>query len=54
MKLLVFVLNKEELLDDVLEVYVEAGIPGATILDSRVWEDSLPMKFPSLPTSKIL
>lgn len=35
MKLLVFVLNKEELLDDVLTAYVEAGIPGATILDSE-------------------
>ena len=35
MKLLVFVLNKEELLDDVLAAYVEAGIPGATVLDSE-------------------
>ena len=35
MKLVVFVLNKEELLDQVLEVYVEAGITGATILDSE-------------------
>ncbi len=35
MKLLVFVLNKEELLDDVLSAYVEAGIDGATILDSE-------------------
>jgi nitrogen regulatory protein P-II 1 len=35
MKLLVFVLNKEELLEDVLEAYVEAGIPGATIIDSE-------------------
>ena len=35
MKLLVFVLNKEELLEDVLTAYVEAGIPGATILDSE-------------------
>jgi hypothetical protein len=35
MKLLVFVLNKEELLEDVLAAYVEAGIPGATILDSE-------------------
>ena len=35
MKLIVFVLNKEELLDDVLAAYVEAGIPGATILDSE-------------------
>ena len=35
MKLLVFVLNKEELLDDVLAAYVEIGIPGATILDSE-------------------
>jgi len=35
MKLLVFVLNNEELLEDVLTAYVEAGIPGATILDSE-------------------
>lgn len=35
MKLLVFVLNKEELLEDVLAAYVEAGVPGATILDSE-------------------
>lgn len=35
MKLLVFVLNKEELLEDVLEAFVEAGITGATILDSE-------------------
>lgn len=35
MKLLVLVLNKEELLEDVLTAYVEAGIPGATILDSE-------------------
>ena len=35
MKLLIFVLNKEELLDDVLAAYVEAGIPGATVLDSE-------------------
>lgn len=35
MKLLVFVLNKEELLEEVLEAFVEAEIPGATILDSE-------------------
>lgn len=35
MKLLVFVLNKEEVLEKVMEAYVEAGIPGATILDSE-------------------
>ena len=35
MKLLVFVLNKEELLEEVMEAFVEAGIPGATILDSE-------------------
>ena len=35
MKLLVFVLNREELLDRILEAYVEAGITGATILDSE-------------------
>lgn len=35
MKLLVFVLNKEEMLEKTLEAYVEAGIPGATILDSE-------------------
>lgn len=35
MKLVVFVLNREELLERVLEAYVEAGIQGATILDSE-------------------
>ncbi len=35
MKLIVFVLNREELLERVLEAYVEAGITGATILDSE-------------------
>ncbi len=35
MKLVVFVLNKEELLERVLEAYVEAGVDGATILDSE-------------------
>lgn len=35
MKLLVFVLNKEEYLEEVLEAYVEAGINGATLLDSE-------------------
>ncbi|MEW6381989.1 MAG: P-II family nitrogen regulator [bacterium] len=34
MHLLVLVLNKEELLDEVLEAFVEAGITGATIVDS--------------------
>lgn len=35
MKLLVFVLNDEELLEEVMEAYVEAGITGSTILDSE-------------------
>ncbi|MEA5106552.1 MAG: hypothetical protein VB010_04285 [Sphaerochaeta associata] len=35
MKLLVFVLNNEEYLEEVLEAYVEAGINGSTILDSE-------------------
>ena len=35
MKLLIFVLNKEEFLEEVMEAYVEAGVPGATILDSE-------------------
>jgi nitrogen regulatory protein PII len=34
-KLVVFVLNREELLEQVLEAYVEAGITGATIIDSE-------------------
>ena len=34
MKLLVLVLNKDELLDEILEAFVEVGITGATILDS--------------------
>ncbi|WP_319476075.1 hypothetical protein [Marispirochaeta aestuarii] len=35
MKLMVFVLNREELLEQVLEAYAEVGIPGGTILDSE-------------------
>lgn len=35
MKLIVFILNREELLERVLEAYVEAGVAGATILDSE-------------------
>lgn len=35
MKLLVFILNDEELMEKVLEAYVEAGVTGATILDSE-------------------
>ncbi len=35
MKLLVFILNNEEYLEEVLELYIEAGINGATILDSE-------------------
>jgi nitrogen regulatory protein PII len=34
MKLVVFILNREELLEQVLEAFVEAGVPGATVLDS--------------------
>jgi hypothetical protein len=35
MTLTVFVLNREELLDEVLEAYAEAEVPGATVLDSE-------------------
>lgn len=35
MKLLVFVLNDEAFLEEVMEAYIEAGITGATILDSE-------------------
>ena len=35
MKLLIFILNREELLEEVLAAYVEAGVPGATIIDSE-------------------
>ncbi|MDD3903650.1 MAG: hypothetical protein WC136_05015 [Sphaerochaeta sp.] len=35
MKLLVFVLNNEEYLEEVLQAYIEAGITGSTILDSE-------------------
>jgi nitrogen regulatory protein P-II 1 len=34
-KLVVFILNREDLLDEVLAAYVEAQVPGATILDSE-------------------
>src|SRR6056297_3053083 len=35
MKLLVFVLNNEEFLEEILEAYIEAGVTGATIIDSE-------------------
>ena len=35
MKLVFFVLNEEEFLEEVLSAFVEAGVPGATILDSE-------------------
>lgn len=35
MKLLVFILNKREFLEPVLEAYVEAGVRGATLVDSE-------------------
>ena len=35
MKLLIFVLHREELLEEVLEAFIEAQVPGATILDSE-------------------
>lgn len=35
MKLVFFVINKEELLDDVLTAFIEADVPGATIIDSE-------------------
>ena len=34
MKLLVFILNKEEHLEEILETFLELNIKGATILDS--------------------
>ncbi len=34
MKLVIFFLNKEEHLQEVLEAYIELGVNGATILDS--------------------
>jgi nitrogen regulatory protein PII len=34
MKLLVFILNREELLADVMAAFLEAGVADATILDS--------------------
>lgn len=35
MKLLVFILNNEDLLEEILEAYVEVGISGATLIDSE-------------------
>jgi hypothetical protein len=34
-KLIVFILNNEDLLEQALEAYAEAGVQGATILDSE-------------------
>ena len=54
MKLVVFVLNKEEFLEDVLEAFIEAGITGATILDSEGMGRFLTYEVPLLLTSGIL
>jgi nitrogen regulatory protein P-II 1 len=35
MKLLVFILNDEEYLEEVLQAYAEAGVTGGTIIDSE-------------------
>ena len=35
MQLLVMILNKEELMEQVLTIFVEAGIKGATVIDSE-------------------
>jgi hypothetical protein len=35
MKLLVLILNDQSLIEPILESYLEAGVPGATILDSE-------------------
>ncbi len=47
MKLLVFVLNKEEYTEQVLEMFVELGVPGATIIDTvgmgRVLSQEIPI-----------
>jgi nitrogen regulatory protein PII len=47
MKLLVFVLNKEEFLDKVLEKFVDIGVPGATVIDTvgmgRVLSQEIPI-----------
>jgi len=47
MKLLILVLNKEEFTEQVLERFVELGVPGATIIDSigmgRVLSQEIPI-----------
>ncbi|PKL23808.1 MAG: hypothetical protein CVV47_13435 [Spirochaetae bacterium HGW-Spirochaetae-3] len=46
MKLLVLVLNDERHMEGVLEAYIEAGVPGATILDSEGMGRFLAYKVP--------
>ena len=47
MKLLVLVLNKEEFTEEILERFVELGVPGATIIDTvgmgRVLSQEIPI-----------
>ena len=47
MKLLILVLNKEEYTEQVLELFVELGVPGATIIDTvgmgRVLSQEIPI-----------
>jgi len=46
MHLLVLILNREEFLDEVLEAFVEAGITGATIIDSVGMGHTLAYRIP--------
>jgi len=46
MKLVVFILNRDELLEQVLEAFIEAGVPGATVIGSEGMGRLLTSKVP--------
>jgi len=52
MQLLVLVLNKEEYMEEVLTIFVEAGVKGATVLDSKGMGRAVPYDIPIFATLK--
>lgn len=52
MQLLVMVLNREEYMEEVLTIFVEAGVSGATILDSEGMGRAVSYDIPIFATLK--
>ncbi|MEW6088125.1 MAG: P-II family nitrogen regulator [bacterium] len=52
MHLLVLVLNREEYMEEVLTIFVEAGVPGATIIDTEGMGRAVSYDIPIFATLK--